>query len=94
MNSIDFNNLLNLPAIIIIPFVLNAIGWMLKRWPLFPDKLIPIALTVLGPLMYCGWQWQAWTPRDVIIGIFCGPLAVGFHQYIKQYKMDNDDEAF
>ena len=63
--------------------VLWGIGFVCKKWPVFPNKYVPHALLAMGGLAYPFLSEGKAAQREVFEGIAIGGLAVGLHQAAK-----------
>ena len=98
----ELNILTKLTPVPLLVIGLNVIGLGLKKLPVIPNWLIPIALPVIGAIVYPFIGSMVPVPGIErldypcvfygLIGLVCGGIAVWGHQVVTQWGNRNNDE--
>ena len=93
MNSVDkligyLNQLAGLPADALVVVLCVVVGYLLRAWNYFPNRAIPMMISVLGAIFMLGLSppppdghWRMWIFRNIAVGIILGVIAFISHRY-------------
>lgn len=88
----QIENLVNMSSPVLLALVINLMVFALKKWKAFPDAQLPLAAMLLGAIGYAGLEGV--NPRNLILGMAIGGLAVAFNQQLRQWvEKDKQEEG-